>query len=174
MEEIWKDVVGWEGSYMVSNLGRVRSLDRCVKGRLKYWKNIKGRILVLRYDKDGYLTVHLRDCDNNKSKLCKVHRLVAEAFIPKIKGKDNIDHINSIRDDNRVENLRWCTNKENINFPIARKNRMIAAKNSYIKYPELRKIRSKDIGYLNCIKVKVYKNGEILGFLILFLMQQRN
>lgn len=163
MEEVWKDVVGWEGLYQVSNLGKVRSLDRHVKGRLKNGKNIKGRILVLRYDKDGYLTVHLRDCDNNKNKLCKVHRIVAEAFIPKIDGKDNIDHINSIRDDNRIENLRWCTNKENINFPIARENRRIAVKNSYDKYPELRKIRSKDIGYLNCIKVRAFKNGVVFG-----------
>lgn len=163
MKEIWKDVVGWEGFYKVSNLGRVRSLNRRVKGRLRYWKSIKGRILVLRYDKDGYLTVHLRDSDNNKSKLCKVHRLVAEAFIPQIDGKNNIDHINSIRDDNRVENLRWCTNKENINFPIAKENRRIAVKNSYNKHPELRKIRSKDIGYLNCIKVRAFKNGALLG-----------
>lgn len=164
MEEVWKDVVGWEGLYQVSNLGKVRSLDRHVKGRLKNGKNIKGRILVLRYDKDGYLTVHLRDCDNNKNKLCKVHRLVAEAFIPKIDGKDNIDHINSIRDDNRVENLRWCTNKENINFPTARENRRIAVKNSYNKYPELRKLRSDTLTKNKKIKIKVFKEGIFIGF----------
>lgn len=164
MEEIWKDVVGWEGLYQVSNFGKVRSLDRYVKGRLKNGRNIKGRILVLRYDKDGYLTVHLRDCDNNKSKLCKVHRLVAEAFIPKIDGKYSIDHINSVRDDNHVDNLRWCTNKENINFPIARENRRIAVKNSYNKYPELRKLRSDTLTKNKKIKIKVFKEGIFIGF----------
>lgn len=163
MEEIWKDVVGWEGIYKVSNLGRVRSLNRHVKGKMRNGKDIKGRILIQRYDKDGYLTVHLRDANTERNKLCKVHRIVAEAFIPKIEGKDSIDHINSIRDDNRVENLRWCTNKENINFPIAKENRRTAVKNSYDKYPELRKIRSKDIGYLNCIKVRAFKDGNMLG-----------
>lgn len=164
MEEIWKDVVGWEGLYQVSNFGKVRSLDRHVKGRLKNGKNIKGRILVRRYDKDGYLTVHLRDCDNNKSKLCKVHRLVAEAFIPKIDGKDSIDHINSVRDDNRVENLRWCTIKENASFPMARENKSFSVKNSYDKYPELRKLRSDTLTKNKKIKIKVFREGIFIGF----------
>lgn len=107
--------------------------------------------------------MHLRDCDKNNNKLRKVHRIVAEAFIPKIEGKDNIDHINGIRDDNRVENLRWCTTKENANYPLSIKNKSESIRNSYIKYPELRKIRSRDIGYLNSIKVRVFKNGCFLG-----------
>lgn len=163
MEEIWKDAVGWEGYYQISNMGRVRSIDRIIKITGHGYRKIKGRILITRHDKDGYLVVNLRCAARNMDKMCKCHRLVAEAFIPKIEGKDSIDHINSIRDDNRVENLRWCTNKENINFPIARKNRSIAVKNSYYKCPELRKIRSRDIGYLNCIKVRVLKDGERLG-----------
>lgn len=164
MEEIWKDVVGWEGIYKVSNLGRVRSLDRHVKGKMRDGKNIKGKILFQRYDKDGYLTVHLRDADSEKNKLCKVHRIVAEAFIPKIEGKDSIDHINSIRDDNRVENLRWCTVKENASFPMAKENKSIATKNSYDKYPKLRRMRSDTLSKNKKIKIKVYKGNEFLGF----------
>ena len=70
-EEIWKDAVGWEGIYQVSNFGRVRSLDRVVYG--KYSRHCKGQLLVLRYDKDGYLTVHLRNAEKGGNRLLKGH-----------------------------------------------------------------------------------------------------
>lgn len=140
-EEIWKDIKGWEGLYQVSNLGRVRSLDRLVVGKNKRY--FKGQLLVLRYDKDGYQIAHLRDGNNGRNMMLKVHRLVAEAFIQKTDlFRDSIDHVNGKRDDNRVENLRWCTVKENNNFAIAHENRSKSIKNSYNKYPHLRKLRA--------------------------------
>ena len=155
-EEIWKDAVGWEGIYQVSNFGRVRSLDRVVYG--KYSRHCKGQLLVLRYDKDGYLTAHCRNITEGKNMLVKVHRMVAEAFIPK---KDlfrtEVDHINGMRDDNRAENLRWCTTKENLNYPIAKENRSISIKESYNKYPELRAKRAEVFRLAraaNCKKIK--------------------
>jgi hypothetical protein len=60
-------------------------------------------------------------CKDGKSKNRKVHRLVAEAFIPNTENGTSIDHINTLKDDNRVENLRWCTPKENSNNPLTRK-----------------------------------------------------
>lgn len=140
MEEIWKDVVGWEGLYQVSSIGHVRSLDRIVFG--KHTRRCKGQLLTLRYDKDGYLTVHCRNITNGKNAMLKVHRMVADAFIPKRDlFRDKIDHINGKRDDNRVGNLRWCTNQENNNFPLAKVNRSKAITESYNKYTNLRKQR---------------------------------
>ena len=112
MEEIWKDIEDYEG-YQVSNFGRVRSLDRY--NSRGYW--IKGCILKPIMDKKGYLTVGLSK--NNHIKSFKVHRLVALHFIPNIENKPEIDHINTIKTDNRVENLRWVTPKENSNNPLS-------------------------------------------------------
>lgn len=111
-EEIWSDVEGYEGKYMVSNIGKVKSLD--------YHRTGKEKIMKPRKDKKGYLYVGLYK--NKKEKWVSVHRLVAAAFIPNPENKPCIDHINTIKDDNRVENLRWATPKENVNNPISRKN----------------------------------------------------
>lgn len=109
MKEIWKDVIGYEGLYQVSNLGRVKSLDRfCIDGRKRC-----GQIMKQVITNGGYFAVGLRKGKGQKRYL--VHRLVAEAFIPNTDNKPCVDHINTIRTDNRVCNLRWCTYKENCN-----------------------------------------------------------
>ena len=104
-EEIWKPIKEFEGYYEVSNMGRVRSLNYKRTGKEKILKNIE--------DYKGYLEVVLTK--NGKRKQFKVHRLVAEAFIPNPENKPCIDHINTVKSDNRVENLRWVTYKENSN-----------------------------------------------------------
>ena len=163
MEEIWKDIEGWEGLYQVSNGGRVRSLDRIIPRSCKGDKFVKGRLLVLRNDKDGYKVVHFRDASTGRNRLLKVHRLVAIAFIPNPKGKDQIDHINGIRSDNRVDNLRWCTCKENLNFPIAKINNSNSTRESYNRFPELRKLRAETFAATGKVKVLVKKDGIIVG-----------
>ena len=117
MEEVWKDVVGYEGMYQVSNLGRIRSLDRFVNSSVINIgkKKTKGRILK-QCICHGYLVVSL----GKNGKTQRVHRLVANEFIPNPENKPHIDHINTIRTDNRVENLRWVTAKENSNNPISK------------------------------------------------------
>lgn len=103
-EEIWKDIEEHEG-YQISSFGRV--------------KNKKGKILNPCDNGKGYLTVCLWKGNTYKHKY--IHRLVAEAFLPNHENKPCIDHINTIRTDNRVENLRWCTYSENLMNPITNK-----------------------------------------------------
>jgi argininosuccinate lyase len=117
MKEVWKDVEGFEGKYEVSSLGRVRSYFKTViykDGRVYHYKPafLKGYP-----NKVGYLHVNLFYA-KNKSKTVDIHRLVAEAFIPKIKGKNGVNHKNGVKTDNRAENLEWSTQKENVHHAI--------------------------------------------------------
>jgi hypothetical protein len=110
MEE-WKDVSGFEGSYQVSNLGRVRSLTRLVnrKGNIK--RELKGQILKGDINKYGY--VNYRLWKDNKLKNITGHRLVCIAFLDNPENKKEVNHKNGIPDDNRLDNLEWCTRSEN-------------------------------------------------------------
>lgn len=123
--EKWKPVVGYEGLYEVSSNGNIRTVERIIKMFMfiqnKYVDRIiKCKLISKHKDKNGYELVNLKK--DGKHSLGKVHRLVAQAFIPNPENKPYIDHINGIRNDNIVENLRWCTQKENLNFEIAKKN----------------------------------------------------
>lgn len=114
--EIWRDVVGWESSYEVSNLGRIRTKERTVKGKDKTDRTVHRKIKESYPDEDGYLRVSLYCC--NDTKLLGVHRVVAEAFLPNPKGLPQVNHLNGIKTDNRVSNLEWCTNLRNIRHSI--------------------------------------------------------
>lgn len=103
MKEEFKDIKGYEGLYQISNLGRVKSLNYRHTGREK--------ILKLKIDKDGYLLICLYK--NGKQKFFTIHRLVAEEFIPNPNNLPQVNHKNEIKDDNRMENLEWCTVKYN-------------------------------------------------------------
>lgn len=117
MEEIWKNVPGYEERYQVSNYGNLRSKDMVLHKSNGVVEYRKGRLIKLQTNPQGYYVYPLSHPSLKKRKLTLIHRIVAKAFIPNPENKPCIDHINRCRTDNRVENLRWCTLKENMNNP---------------------------------------------------------
>ena len=109
-KEIWRPIEGYQDKYMVSNLGRVKSIAREVNNHTGIIHKPE-RILSCRKDKKGYVRVYLDD--NKKTKFVPIHRLVAIAFIPNPKEKPQVNHIDGVKANNNVENLEWVTNQEN-------------------------------------------------------------
>ena len=106
MEEIWKNVLGYEGLYRASNLGMIKSTGN---------KTHKGEhYIALKKDKDGYLSVRL--FKDGKPKDYRVHRVIYEAFYGKIPDDMQVNHINEQKDDNRLDNLNLMDCKTNINW----------------------------------------------------------
>ena len=108
--EIWRDVKDYEGLYMVSDLGRVKSVERYVKGRYSNTQKVKEKIKKQSVKDNGYLIVSLYK--NNKVSQKYVHRLVAEAFIDNPMNKPTVNHIDCNIKNNNVCNLEWNTYKE--------------------------------------------------------------
>lgn len=129
MEEIWKDVPGYEGWYQVSNLGRIKSLSRYVDVREGVKIHINERVKPHYINKKGYCQIGL--CKDGIRKGFLVHRLVADAFIPNPQNKRTVNHINCDKSDNRIENLEWATYSENIRHAFL--NNLIDNSHSYDK-----------------------------------------
>ena len=106
MEEVWRDVFGYEGLYQVSNKGNVKSLN--------YRHTGVSKILTPEKDRNGYLTVALYN--NGIKKRKSVHRLVAEDFIPNPNNLPHVNHKDEDKENNTVENLEWCSIEYNINY----------------------------------------------------------
>ena len=114
MDEIWKSVNGFEGLYEVSNKGNVRSLDRIVKYKDGRTARLKGKTLKPRTNNDGYLQIQLSRGD--KPKTVKLHRLVAEAFMPNPDRLSEVNHKDEDKTNNNVLNLEWCSHKYNSRY----------------------------------------------------------
>ena len=108
--EIWKDVVGYEGLYQVSNIGRIKSLQKTFIGSLG--RPITYAVKIMKpVNNQGYKALTLRK--NKIRKTLKIHRLVAQAFIPNPENKPDVNHKDLNRSNNHVDNLEWCTRSEN-------------------------------------------------------------
>ncbi|MBQ8207049.1 MAG: HNH endonuclease [Bacilli bacterium] len=106
MQEIWKDIKGYEGLYKASNLGRIKSMPR-------HGTHVREEhILKQNVNRKGYSIVGLTK--NSKTSTITVHRLVANAFIPNPNNLPQVDHINDNKKDNSINNLQWITNEDNM------------------------------------------------------------
>lgn len=113
MDEQWKDVAGYDNYYQVSSCGRIKSVERYVQDRfgMKAPYRIPEKILKPKRSQTGYLFVHLSK--NGHAHPQRIHRMVAEAFIPNPDRLPTVNHNNEDKTDNRVENLEWCTQAYN-------------------------------------------------------------
>lgn len=106
--EEWRDIAGYEGLYQISTKGRVKSLSRAIPTKGNSFRVSRERIMKCKKN-ERYATVQLQ----HKGKHKLVHRLVAEAFLECVDGKDHVNHIDGDRHNNCVENLEWCNQSEN-------------------------------------------------------------
>lgn len=151
-DEIWKPIKGFEEEYEISNYGRLISKKQSPP------KIIKGYV-----EKNGYVLVNLTKMKNGKNlkkRTVRIHRLVAETFIPNPNNYLEVNHIDMVKTNNIVSNLEWCNRKHNINEAIKYKPNMI---NHLIKYNKYVKTKSmvqfsKDGDFM-----AIYPNAEMAG-----------
>lgn len=152
--EMWKDITGYEGYYMVSSLGKVISLGRSITNNLGT-RYQQPHVVAPCAVSSGYRMVRL--WKNNKEQKFYIHRLVAISFIPNEHEYPEVDHIDCDKLNNKISNLRWCTRRMNQNNPITRVRNSISKKN----HPKLKEINSKvviRINPKNAEEIKFYKS----------------
>ncbi|MCM1235436.1 MAG: NUMOD4 motif-containing HNH endonuclease [Ruminococcus flavefaciens] len=170
MEE-WRDIIGFEGAYQVSDLGNVRSLDRKVKSRNAFIK-VRGKVLSTEVDSSKYICVNL--CKNGKKYPRRVHRLVAQAFLPNPNNYSVVNHLDENKLNNNVENLEWCTQKHNIAYSRKRSHNLdsikispfkirIALANTGKKLTSIAKDGNISIHTINCCMKRGYAKAETVG-----------
>ncbi len=125
MKEIWKDIKNYEGLYQISNFGNVKSLEKYRYNGKKYYTQ-KEKILKQQVDKNGYKVIVLHR--NKEIQAFKIHRLVAQAFIPNPKDKAEVNHIDGNKANNNIHNLEWVTTKENVHHAF--KNHLVSQHNN--------------------------------------------
>lgn len=109
--EIWKNIIGFEGLYEISNLGKIKSIKRKCPSK-NGLRTVPEKIMKTKLDKDGYEVINL--AKNGGKIYISIHRLLGIAFIPNPLNLPQINHIDGIKTNNKLENLEWVTEKENI------------------------------------------------------------
>lgn len=163
MKEVWKDIKGYEGLYQVSNLGRIRNFDKYIHTKLINNEIVlkKRKIMKQSITWDGYLRVTLTK--NKKHKSIKVHRLVAEAFIPNYNEYPQVNHKDENKLNNCVNNLEWCSNEYNYNYGT-RKQRASQSKKKMIRqYDKNNNLIKEWKGIVDIEKELGYLRSGIIG-----------
>ncbi|WP_200415961.1 NUMOD4 domain-containing protein [Virgibacillus salexigens] len=166
--EIWKDVVGYEDSYEVSNSGNVRSKTRYTNHRIYGKKKVEGKLLKkmkgFTSKKSPLLRFQVELYKDGQRRRFSISRLVAEAFIPNPENKTDVNHIDGVPSNNKVGNLEWCTSSENINHAFD--NRLIKSGKEIIllnkKTKEMHYFRSQMKASLFLGRYKKYLSDKIL------------
>ena len=156
MEEIWKDIAGYESLYQVSNLGRVKSLRRLTKCRGGSYGVVKEKILKKSLNNGYEIVSFIKD---NRHKTYSVHRLVALAFIANPYNLPQINHKDEFKSNNIAKNLEWCTHRYNINYGSFQKNK--AKSNSKKTYKT--SIDGEILGAYDSLKEAATANAERSG-----------
>lgn len=173
--EIWKDINGYTGLYQISNFGRVKSLRRYVRGNGSSVRLIEERILIHSVNPKGYPFVSLNK--KNEKHNFRIHRLVAESFIPNPDFKPQVNHKDGNKLNNHFTNLEWCTNGENqihafkngLNY--ISDNHILANKNKGLKRRRLSKEDIIEIKRLRSVGKTYRFIGEKFGISIKFTEQ---
>lgn len=154
--EIWKDAVGYEGYYLISNVGRVISLPRKVQNHTGY-RLSKIRILSPRLNSGGYYQVAF--CIDGLRTQPHIHKLVAEAFIPNPNNYPQADHIDCIKVNNCASNLRWCTQAMNNANPITMQRYLASRKRAGEKISKSNSIPVVRINPHDSTDIKIYQSA---------------
>lgn len=159
MQEIWKDIKGFEGRYQVSNLGNIKSLPIKIKQKSNgggfHYQTLRGKILIPVPNSKGYLRVVLRT--QEKREVWFVHRLVATHFVENPNNKPIVNHIDNVHTNNVANNLEWCTHQENLKHAVGIKGIWVTKgeerENSILTEEDVR-----------WIKENAIKGDKILGY----------
>lgn len=171
MKEEWRDIKGYEGLYQVSNLGRVKSLEREIGHRYKgQTRTIPEKVMHLCDNGNGYKVVYLRK--DRKKQVKYIHRLVAECFINKPIGKEYVNHKDYNTSNNSADNLEWCTQKENVLYSNQKMKhrKQVTHSNTGEKYITFRKdkkvyrviVNKKEYGSFKTLADAIRRRNSIL------------
>ncbi len=176
MEEIWKDIQGYEGYYQVSNLGNIKSLARKIIRSDGVVQFRKERIMSKRICTDGYYMAKFNV--DKKSECIAIHKLVAKHFIPNPNNLPEVNHKDCNRKNNCIDNLEWCTHQENVKYSwelghykgrFGKDNPNYGndtLKRKYAENPELAKVLLARHGKQNgrCVPIRVTTKNEVKDF----------